>query len=49
MRTIFLLTLSVCATITLAWGQQTPAQKPSRAELLNKLRSESAKERSKAY
>jgi hypothetical protein len=48
MQILFALTLAACAMLTAGWGQQTPAHKPSRAELLTRLRSGNAEVRSEA-
>jgi HEAT repeats len=48
MQILFALTLAACAMLTAGWGQQIPAHKPSRAELLTWLRSDNAEVRSEA-
>jgi hypothetical protein len=49
MRTLLVLILAACGTITPSWGQQTPVGSGSRAELLAQLRSEDAGLRSNAF
>jgi hypothetical protein len=49
MRAILVFVLAVSATVTIAWGQQDPAHKTSRAELLAEIRSVDVIVRSKAF
>ena len=47
MRMLLALAIAVCTMVTVAGAQQPTAHKPSRVELLAKLRSENGEERSK--
>jgi hypothetical protein len=49
MRMLLTLTFAVCTTAIASWGQQTPAHRPRRADLIAQLRSDDVEVRSEAF